>query len=93
MGRKTTDISYKRKKKILKIDLPLTKELFHALLEGKKLCIRTPDYELDIYPPHYGVFLTNAQIEEIRDAAIATGAKSVFDLLNKYFFGYTNHGN
>lgn len=70
-------------KEPLRIELQLNAETFRALLEGKKLRQRMFDYDLTIYPPHYGVFLTHAQIKELRYAANSEGARRTFEILLK----------
>jgi len=80
--------------KIYKIQL--NQETFSALLTGKKLeqvfygpPLQTKDFKtsndvmIEIYPPHYGLYFTHEQINELMQMARIEGAKTTFDMFEK----------
>ncbi len=49
-----------------RVHLDLTYEMMIAILQGKETHLVTPDMHVVIHPPFDGVFLTHAQIDEMR---------------------------
>lgn len=64
-------------------EIKLNNESFGALLTGKKLEMIDIESRITIYPPHYGLYLTREQLEEIKLEAYRNGAKSLVELLGK----------
>ena len=70
-------------------EIRLTEEMFYALLQGKKLQYLTHSVkggsakQWTIYPPHYGLYFTHAQIAEMQRAGQMEGSRRLIELLDK----------
>lgn len=69
------------------MEIKLNEEMFYGLLQGKKL--EYVQHEGDgiskkwtIYPPHYGLYMTHAQLDEIRRQAYREGSTRMIELMD-----------
>lgn len=70
----------------MKKEIRLTEEMFIALLQGKKLQeivhLGNGDTNMwTIYPPHYGLYLTHAQLQEMKMQARMSGVREFIELV------------
>ncbi len=69
------------------MEIKLTEEMFIGLLQGKKLQQIVhlgggETKEWTIYPPHYGLYLTHAQIAELKSHAYQSGLMHMVDYVD-----------
>jgi hypothetical protein len=72
---------------MIEIKIKLEIEMLEALFKGKKLIYQQSngnEFELTIYPPNYGIFLTNEEYRQVKETCFnRLGSTELFDKIEK----------